>query len=73
LGERELGEPEKQLLRGLRARRLEALGSPRQLARYICGITSPATSRAKLTKEPAFGVLCAVPFQRVLEWISQSG
>ena len=31
----------------------EALAGPRQQARFLCGITSPATSRAKLTRDPA--------------------
>jgi hypothetical protein len=26
----------------------ESIGTPRQLARFLCGITSPATTRAKL-------------------------
>ena len=50
---RPLGEVEDKLLQSLRAKRHEALASPRQLARYLCGLTSPATTKAKLTKEPA--------------------
>lgn len=43
-----------------------ALNSPRQLTRFLCGITSPATSRDKLTKHFAFGMLEQVPFLDVM-------
>jgi ATP-dependent DNA helicase RecQ len=46
----------------------EALGEPRQLARYLCGITSPATTRARLTREPLFGALEGHRFADVLAW-----
>jgi ATP-dependent DNA helicase RecQ len=46
--------------------RSPALAAPRQLARFLCGITSPATTRAKLTRNPAFGLLSEVPFDQVL-------
>ena len=32
-----------------------ALSTPRALTRYLCGLTSPATTRAKLTRRPEFG------------------
>lgn len=44
-----------------------ALRAPRQLARFLCGITSPATSRDRLTRHNAFGLLEQHPFQMVLE------
>ncbi|MEZ0389346.1 MAG: RecQ family zinc-binding domain-containing protein, partial [Verrucomicrobium sp.] len=43
-----------------------SLRAPRQLARFLCGIASPATSRAKLSKHDAFAMLDRVPFQKVL-------
>jgi ATP-dependent DNA helicase RecQ len=43
-----------------------ALSSPRALTRYLCGLTSPATTRAKLTKTPNFGRWARVPFRTVL-------
>jgi ATP-dependent DNA helicase RecQ len=43
-----------------------ALATPRALTRYLCGLTSPATTRAKLTKRPEFGRWSAVPFKTVL-------
>lgn len=42
-----------------------SLGSARQLTRFLCGLTSPATSRAKLTKKPPFGRYAGVPFREV--------
>jgi ATP-dependent DNA helicase RecQ len=52
----------------LRALHADALGDPRQVARFLCGITSPATTRAKLTREPLFGTLADRRFLSVLEW-----
>jgi ATP-dependent DNA helicase RecQ len=46
----------------------EALATPRQRARFLCGISSPATSRAKLTRDPLFGVLAERRFADVLAW-----
>jgi ATP-dependent DNA helicase RecQ len=42
------------------------LRTPRQLARFLCGLTSPATIRARLTKHDSFGLLDKVPFADVL-------
>jgi len=55
-------------LRALEAMYPDALGAPRQRARFLCGLTSPATSRAKLTRGPLFGVLGAKRFADVLRW-----
>ena len=41
---------------------------PRQQARFLAGITSPATSRAKLTRDPLFGSLAERRFSDVLAW-----
>jgi ATP-dependent DNA helicase RecQ len=54
------------LITDLAAERRPALRSPRQLARFLCGITSPATSRDRLGKHPAFGAFEEVPFLDVL-------
>ncbi len=47
--------------RALRAEHPE-LSDPVVTARWLCGITSPAISRAKLTSHPLFGVLAHQPF-----------
>jgi ATP-dependent DNA helicase RecQ len=56
-----------QLVRRLRAEKLSALRTPRQLARFLCGITSPAATRAKLRQRPEFGQFSHVPFAEVLK------
>ena len=43
-----------------------ALGTPRQRARFACGLNSPRTTRARLTKHPLFGCFMDVPFADVL-------
>jgi ATP-dependent DNA helicase RecQ len=53
-------------IRALIAGQNAALGSPRAVTRYFCGLTSPATTRAKLTRRPDFGRWAAAPFRTVL-------
>ena len=55
-------------LAALEAAHPEALGAARQRARYLCGVTSPATSRARLTRNGVFGSLGDRRFADVLEW-----
>jgi ATP-dependent DNA helicase RecQ len=43
-----------------------ALGEPRQLARFLCGLSSPATTRTKLTRHELYGALSAHRFADVL-------
>jgi ATP-dependent DNA helicase RecQ len=43
-----------------------ALASPRALTRYLCGLTSPATTRGKLTRQSGFGRWAKVPFRTLL-------
>ena len=45
---------------------LPALATPRAVTRFLCGLTSPATTRAKLTKRPEFARHATVPFRTVL-------
>lgn len=49
-----------------------ALRSPRQLARFLCGLNSPAAQRAKLARHDSFGLLERVPFADVLVIAEQS-
>jgi ATP-dependent DNA helicase RecQ len=53
----------------LRRDNTEALGEARQAARFLCGLTSPALTRHKLTRHPLFGIWEAIPFATVLEWL----
>jgi ATP-dependent DNA helicase RecQ len=55
-------------LAALRNDHPDVLGSPRQQARFLAGITSPATSRAKLTRDRLFGALTDRRFADVLAW-----
>lgn len=48
-----------------------ALHQPRQLGRFLCGITSPATTRAKLTKDHRFGCCAHIPFSQVMATIDR--
>ena len=61
-----LGPVEKKVIDSIVAMQSPALRSPRQLARFLCGITSPATTRARLTRHAGFGLLGEVPFDQVL-------
>ena len=53
-------------LAALRAEHPDALGQPRQLARFLCGLSSPATTRAKLSRHELYGSLAAQRFAEVL-------
>ena len=46
----------------------EALGEARQIARFLCGLTSPASTRVKLTRHPLFGTAGEHPFSNILAW-----
>lgn len=63
------GEADRTVFESLRREGHEALRSPRQFARFLCGLRSPATTRAKLGKHPAFGRLESTPFQKVLQFV----
>ncbi len=43
-----------------------ALNTPRQLAKFLCGMASPAATRARLTRNNAFALLADLPFAEVL-------
>lgn len=49
-----------------------ALRGKRQLARFLCGITSPATTRERLTRHDQFGRLENIPFDTVLSHLEVS-
>jgi len=65
-GAREIAAEEVALVRSVVAEKQAALRSPRQLARFLCGISSPAATRARLGKHDAFALLENVAFQEVL-------
>lgn len=45
-----------------------ALGDPRQAARFLCGLTSPALIKDKLTRHNLFGIFEGRPFAQVQLW-----
>jgi len=56
----------------LRAEQPRGLGQPRQGARFLCGLTGPAFTQAKLTRHPLFGMLAEHRFANVLAWCGSS-
>ncbi|MGC4120639.1 MAG: RecQ family ATP-dependent DNA helicase [Myxococcales bacterium] len=55
-------------LQELRAKHPKALGEPRQVARFLCALSSPALSAAKLGKHELFGAFEERRFADVLAW-----
>ncbi len=50
----------------------ESIRSPRQLTRFLCGITSPATTRAKLRQSNnMFGAYRSSPFKATLDFVER--
>ncbi len=62
----EFTEADTEEIRALIFEEIPSLSTPRQLTRYLCGLTSPATTRAKLTKRPEFARYATTPFRTVL-------
>ncbi len=65
------GATEAARLRALRAEKHAALATPRQLARFLCGLSSPATTRARLRGHKDFGLLQSAPFAEVLAFVER--
>ncbi len=64
---KELATQELQLIRGLHKESHSSLRAPRQMAKFLCGQTSPATTKERLTtKHEDFGVFQDYPFEDVL-------
>jgi ATP-dependent DNA helicase RecQ len=61
--------PDRTTLDRLRAEH-PVLASARAAARFFCGVTSPALTKAKLTRHPAFGSAADVDFRDVMRWAS---
>ena len=56
----------------LRKQQIAALSTPRQIARFCCGLSSPLFTQTKLNKHPDFGSLAEVPFQTVMKAAEQA-
>ncbi len=62
----ELTSEDLEVIRGVMTEKRSALRQPRQLARFLCGLSSPAATRARLGSHDAFGALEHFPFPKVL-------
>ncbi|MEP2776657.1 MAG: ATP-dependent DNA helicase RecQ [Luteolibacter sp.] len=62
---RKVSNAELEVVRNLRDENYAALGKSRQLARFLCGMSSPATMRARLYRHDAYGLLADLPFREV--------
>lgn len=60
-------------IRRLRSEHHKALQHPRQLARFLCGLSSPATTRSKLRQHALYGKFESVPFHEVLKFVDRAG
>ena len=49
----------------------KALVTPRQWARFLCGLSSPKASREGLSKHQSFGMLADRSFGEVLQWMNE--
>jgi ATP-dependent DNA helicase RecQ len=65
--------PLRERMQATLAEQHEALSTPRQQAKFFCGIPSPATSRARLRQHRAFGMLTDISFVEVLKRLEESG
>ncbi len=57
----------------VRAEAHPCLAHPRRLARFLCGLASPAANRARLSRHRDFGALGQFPFQKVLALVEADG
>jgi ATP-dependent DNA helicase RecQ len=55
-------------LERLAAAHPDALAEPRQRARFLCGLSSPALTRSRLSRHSLHGALEGRPFAEVLAW-----
>ena len=64
-------EVDQEALGQLAAEHPAALATPRQCARFLCGLSSPASTKAKLTRHALYGSLADRPFRDVLAAVSR--
>ncbi|MDA1014142.1 MAG: RecQ family ATP-dependent DNA helicase [Planctomycetota bacterium] len=60
-----------QQAQAVRREHAAALASPNRFARFLCGISSPRLTQAKLSRHDLFGVFEAIPFVHVRERAEQ--
>ena len=69
----ELSLEDLELMQTVLAERQAALRAPRQVARFFCGIASPASAGGGLKRHRAFGIFAEMPFLEVLTVIEALG
>lgn len=69
----ELSLEDLELIQTVMAERQAALRTPRQVARFFCGIASPASSGGGLKRHRAFGIFAEMPFLEILAVIKALG
>ncbi|MEM7012993.1 MAG: RecQ family ATP-dependent DNA helicase [Verrucomicrobiota bacterium] len=69
----ELSFEQVEMIHSIRAEKHSALKHPRQLARFLCGIRSPKSTRARLGRHDLFGCLESTPFRTVLAQVEALG
>ena len=57
---------------GVRGASPDPLSEPRAFVRFLCGLTSPRLTKAKLTSHPLFGVFADVPFAELVQRVARS-
>ncbi len=62
---RKVSAEELAAIRALLDEKHAALGTGRQMARFLCGMSSPATMRARLYRKDKYGMLADLPFAEV--------
>lgn len=62
---RRASDEELGIVKTLVAEKHASLATPRQLARFLCGMASPAATRARLTRHNAFALFSDIPFAEV--------
>lgn len=70
LQNREVSPEDRAMIASLTDENHAALSSPRQMARFLCGLASPAAIRAKLTRDPRFGRLAHIRFATIIKAIT---
>ncbi len=59
-------------LRQLRLEHAEALATPRQQARFLCGLSSPRLIREKLLRHPLYGRTEKTGFTEIMAWVEKN-
>ena len=68
-GVRSIGSSALKLLEDVSAEYPDRFVQPRDQARFLCGLTSPGFTRARLSRHPSFGICDRIPFSDVLEQV----